>query len=193
MSNRYSTAESPLPGHFYGLRVTETNAVFLLDCSSSMRGSRIERLRKELEAALSTMDESMHFAVIPFGGIDMPMFPRSGMTPATEKERNAAIRFIKKRRAGGQTPMLQAIRSVFTRLINRTATTGVPVDAIYLLSDGQATDAMPDRLLDNVDRINSRALIRIHTVSIGADSELLYKLAQRNHGRYSVMTEDAEE
>lgn len=181
-------AESPRDGYFYGLEIMETNVIFLVDCSRSMRGEKIEHLRKEVNAALAGMSATNRFVVIPFGGYDPAMFPPRGLTVLSSLQRGRAAKYMARQRAAGKTPMLQAIKSTFPRVINRAAAAGLRVDAIYLLSDGEASDAKPEKLLEEVDRINRKTRVRIHTISMGQASQLLQDLAVRNEGRHRTVS-----
>ena len=113
---------------FYGLPVVETNTVFLLDFSSSMRGERIKRLRQEFTSVLEGMSDRRRFGIILFCGLGTPRFPIKGLASADAKRKKAALKFIK-RPPNGKTPMLSAFDSAFFRLVRKDAKPEQRVDA----------------------------------------------------------------
>ena len=61
------------------------------------------------------------------------------------------------------------------------------VEAIYLLSDGEASGGKFSRDSDILREVAKRNRYRraiIHVVAVGYDSSLLQKLASKNGGRY---------
>jgi len=178
--------EDPPSYDFYGLPVVETNTVFLLDYSGSMRGDRIRQLRKEMASVLEGMGEKRRFGIILFTGLGTLRYPLKGLAPADKRRKQRALKFLK-RPPNGKTPMLKAFRDVSTRLVEKAATPEQRVDAIYLLSDGEASDAKPEALLKEVDRMNRKAGVIIHSISIGTKSETLAELARMHSGRHKTV------
>ncbi|MEM7014926.1 MAG: VWA domain-containing protein [Verrucomicrobiota bacterium] len=161
---------------FYGVKLEGQHILFLLDSSGSMQGARIETLKRELRGLLHSMDESYQFGMVLF---PMDKFPSRGIEPATEKFKEKAYRFIDRMSAAGGTPLTDAVEYAFEKVIEEHN-----VDTIYILTDGAPSKPEEDvRIM--IQDYNEMALSRIHTISIGQDSDFLMNVAIDNGGNYA--------
>ncbi|HEU4561989.1 MAG TPA: hypothetical protein VFS20_29450 [Longimicrobium sp.] len=101
---------------------------------------------------------------------------KTGVHPATEAA--AALPWIGMQSASGGTSIRAALQAAF-------AVRGV--DAIYLLSDGEPTDADPNTILAEVAQWNRTRRVRVHTIGVGDDrgEPFLCALAEQNNGLYT--------
>ncbi len=176
---------------FYNVRVTGRRLVFILDRSGSMnlsagssRNRRITRLKDELIQMLDAMNKDTipyHLALLFFAG--NRMYPHRTLTEVDAAMIERAKEKIEKVSAQGATPMHHALEYFFETILERE-----DVDTIYLLSDGEPTDAKADEILSLVARHNYIHQVTINAISIGQESELLKQLADGNNGNYT--TED---
>jgi uncharacterized protein YegL len=130
---------------------------------------------RELTEAILTLRSGTPFTIITFGGSVSEW--REGFVRTNSTTRILATTHVQRLSAGGGTPMLQALRRAFARR---------DVQTIFLVSDGAPTDASAGEVIRVIQALNSRRLVAVHTIGVGADqqSELLCQLAQENHGVY---------
>ena len=163
---------------FYGIRLEGKHILFLLDVSGSMQGDLIETLKRELKNLLLAMDDSYQFGFVLF---PLDKYPKRGIEPASERFKEKADRFIDRMYAGGSTPLSNAVEYAFEDVV-----IDHNVDTIYILTDGEP-DNPEASVLALVANYNAEARARIHTISIGQDSEFLQTLANQNGGIYSQL------
>lgn len=63
---KFFDLDCPEPS-YHGRDLHRGNLLFILDTSTSMRGSRVERARRELIGAIHGLNEDYHFGVVTFG------------------------------------------------------------------------------------------------------------------------------
>ena len=81
--------------------------------------------------------------------------------------------------AGGATPMRNAVEAAFD-----AADSGQLIDTLYILSDGEPTDASASNVLRTVSKRNKDHYMVIHTIAIGEDSALLKTISQEHEGNH---------
>jgi Ca-activated chloride channel family protein len=87
--------------------------VFLLDCSGSMNGQPLERVKQAVTAALRGMDGRDTFQVITFA--DHPEVMTPGPIPATPENRRLGLAYVAGLRSEGGTEMLSGMRAAIQR------------------------------------------------------------------------------
>ncbi len=90
-------------------QVTPKELVFVLDTSGSMAGFPIEKAKETMKLALEGLHPQDTFNLITFAGNTRVLFPQP--VPATRANLQKAQVFLKFRRGGGGTEMMQAIRT----------------------------------------------------------------------------------
>jgi hypothetical protein len=176
-------------GKFFGIQVESQRVLFIVDVSGSMlesvygryvgkRGAaRIDVARQELTAAIESLEPSALFNVIAFStGVAKWRPDISGSnTPALRAQ---ALQWVERLGANGATNLYDSLKQGFA---------DKDVDMIYLMSDGEPTNGEvidPARIRAEVAYWNRHRKVKIHTVAIGANLEILEWLAADSGGKH---------
>lgn len=170
---------------YYGIPLISERVVFVVDVSGSMAAqvgtggrTRLDEAKRQLKRVVEATPKHFQFDIVPFQSTESAVF--GALSPATEQARTTALAQIEALVPRGGTNVHAALQRAF-------ASDGV--DTIYLLSDGspsagEITD--PDELADEVARWNRTRQVRIHCISIGADSAMLKRIAEDSGGEYAT-------
>lgn len=136
--------------------------------------NKLGAAKRELIPAIRGLDESTTFNIIAFG--DNIRVWKNDLIPATATNRNTGAVYVDRLSADGGTPMNAALERAFQ----------FRAQTIFLLTDGQPTDASAQSILELVGRLNSRRTTTVHTVGLGPDqdADFLADLAEQNGGRF---------
>jgi uncharacterized protein YegL len=147
----------------------------LVGGQAASEATKLGGAKRELIPALQGLPEATSFSIITFGQDSKPWL--RGMVPASTENRDLAVVFIKQLAADGGTPTHKALEQAFSY---------PDVGAIFLLSDGQPTDASQDQIVQYVRQLNAGRGVMVSTVGLGADQDerFLTTLANDNGGRY---------
>ena len=170
---------------YWGLSIHSTRVAFLVDTSGSMRepfgtgdGTRLDEAEHQLQNVLSKLPKGAQANVVTFAARPTQMFPE--LQKLSGRRKKDAASFLAALESKGPTNLYSGLRSVF----------GDPgVDTVVVLSDGRPSagwETAPDGLLELARVWNAGRMVRIHTVALGAPSELLEKLAQATGGEHRV-------
>jgi uncharacterized protein YegL len=131
--------------------------------------------KRELIPVIRGLDASSRFTVLTFG--DNTRLWRDELVEASAANKNLATAHVNGLDANGGTPILGAIERAFQV---RGATT------LFLMTDGEPTDASADRILERTRQLNASRRMVIHTVGLGADQneDFLRTLAEQNGGTF---------
>ena len=172
-----------MAAEFYDREVTGKNILFLLDCSGSMlqpayesSGSRLDRLKSELEGLLEQLDEEyeLGFVLFPHDAL-----PSRGIAKLDTSFLKKAGKFIEDLEAEGPTPMGEALNYSYLKVVAK-----YNVDTIYLLSDGEPTDVTEAELMIRMMGFVDDFGVTVNTISIGEQSNLLEEIARLTGGKY---------
>ncbi|XP_042261666.1 inter-alpha-trypsin inhibitor heavy chain H3-like [Thunnus maccoyii] len=125
------------------------NVVFVIDRSTSMRGTKIQQTREAMLAIIEDLDEEDYFALIQFDSIIDPW--KESLTKATKENVAEAMAHIGKLSARGATNINDAVLRGVNMLVKDRQENKLPegsIDMIILLTDG-----MPNTGESNVPRI----------------------------------------
>ena len=177
---------------FFGIGIESHRVIFVVDTSGSMleslyghqygkRGaSRIDVAKQELTQSIKSLEEGSLFNVIVFSsGVDR--WIRSGIASSSEATRQAALTWIERLGAAGATNLYDAIKLAFD---------DKDVDTIVVLSDGEPTSGEivdPHRIREEVAFWNKHRRVKIHTVAIGGNLEVLEWLSADSGGDHVRM------
>ncbi len=142
-------------------------------------GSKMGAAKRALIPAVRGLEPPSRYAVVTFGGqVDTW---HEQMVPAAPAQQNIDIVRINQVAASGGTPMLGALERGFQY---------PEATAIFLLTDGQPTDAGNAAILSRVAALNSNRRVAIYTIGFGDDKDIafLQRLAQENGGEYIDQT-----
>merc|ERR1712183_1008020 len=165
--------------------------VFVLDTSGSMSGEKIEQLKDAMFTVLEDLTESDFFNIIEFNS-EVKHWSREefGDTitefyPATEENKNKAIKSVIELSAGGGTHLNDAILAgldVAETALQREALPKDVKSLIVFLTDGLGS--LPsDVLKSNIKTKNRELQVPVFTVAFGADTDisLLQSIASQNN------------
>jgi HEAT repeat protein len=169
---------------FYGLPIDSTAVSFVIDVSGSMSSKtgtgegipKIDAAKRALQSVIKRCDPKLEFNLIWFQSTARSW--ETQLVKADKEARTRAQDFVRQMRAGGGTNVYEALEMAFK---------DPKVDTIYLLSDGAPSGGKINdvqELADEVRRWNRLRRIKIHGISIGADSVLLKRLAEESGGLY---------
>ena len=179
-------------GGFFGVQVKSGDRIiFLLDVSGSMTitdsGCQLSRHQLMRNEMIKCLDAGYKDAIQENGdGVylivcfsnDCIFFPASQriVNFSSKSQLQQARDFVRKFQIGGGTDMLAAWQKIVP-LIKRHE-----IRTVCFLSDGDPTDCSPEGLLKFLKHSVPR--LRIHTFSMGKDSELLKDTAKQHKGTY---------
>ncbi len=148
-------------------------AVYVLDCSGSMQGSRIESAVRAVKASLRSLSPRDRVQIIAFSDSLTKFRPRP--TPATADTIEAAIRWLDRIEADGGTNALEPLRLACTSKVASKR-----VRTVLLITDGDV--ANDQEILELTQSMDPAA--RLFTLGIGkAPSHgLLSRLARLGGG-----------
>jgi hypothetical protein len=137
--------------------------------------TKLAGAKRQLIPTIDTLPTTATFNVVVFG-TGVRLWQRN-LVEATETHKESAIAFLRQLSASGSTDALKALEQTFS----------LPgVDQVFFISDGNPTDARPDDILQQVQRVNRDRRLHIHTVGLGKDQnvDFLQRLASDNQGIY---------
>merc|ERR1712110_490176 len=165
--------------------------VFVLDTSGSMGGEKIQQLKDAMFTVLEDLTESDFFNMIEFNS-DVSHWSGEGFTgsniefyPATEENKNKAIKSVIKLSAGGGTNLNDAILAgleVAETALQREALPKDVESLIVFLTDGLGSTSA-DVIKSNIKTKNRDLQVPVFTVAFGADTDLslLQSIASQNN------------
>ncbi len=186
------TERTRAPAKFFGLKIESHRVIFVVDVSGSMieamygkeydgrPAARIDIARVEVINAIKNLDSNALFNVYAFSsGVEKWKEESSGTNNADS--RAAAIEWVQRLGASGGTNIYDSLELAFA---------DPDVDTIYLMSDGEPTVGAvidPHRIREDVAFWNRHRKIKIHTVAVGGNLEILEWLATDSGGRHIKM------
>jgi HEAT repeat protein len=165
---------------FYGIELHTDAAAFVCDISGSMKGDRIETLKKQLKIVVTRFPPEGKFNLVFFNDHAFAWAKR--LVPATARNKKRALGLIQGLEANGATNIWDALGA---------ALADKNVDTVVLLTDGMPT-ASKDPKMRNINAIaveflnrNRKRMVLLHVVSIGQSSPQLRAMARLSGGTYT--------
>jgi len=168
---------------FYGLPLDSDRVIFVVDQSGSMnagdprsRRTRLTTAVEEVLAAVARLGPADRVNVIFFETTIHPW--RTRLAKLSSSNRAALEKHMREQRPKGGTNLYDGLE---------LALQDKQVDSVFLLSDGMPGSGkfvMAADILRAVSHLNRTRRIAIHCISVGADSDLLKKMAAQNWGKY---------
>jgi len=167
---------------FFGIQIVSTRVIFIIDTSGSMsdvvhgrfvgrrQASRIDVAKEELTKSIKGLDDGSLFNIYAFS-FGIGRWLKSGIAASSKHTREAAFKWIERLGAGGPTNLYDTLKLAFE---------DPDVDTLYVLSDGEPTSGMeldPHRIREDVKTWNRHRRIKIHTIAIGGNLDVLEWLA----------------
>lgn len=171
---------------YYGIPMVSDRVVFVVDVSGSMTAkigtggnrSRLDEAKRQLKRVIESRPKEFVFNVVSFHSTVDTIFDR--MTRMAGRSRAEAIKRVDALEPIGATNVHDALKRAFEE---------TDLDTIYLLSDGAPSAGPitdPDQLADTVKQWNRTRRLRIHCISIGAESKMLRRIAEESGGDYAT-------
>lgn len=156
--------------------------IFVIDCSGSMSGEKIEQARNALKFVLRNLREGDLFNIIAYDSDVRSYQPE--LQRFSKKQRDEALAFVDGIDAGGSTNLHGAL----LRAVEMAPDDDERPTYIVFLTDGRPTTGVTNeaKIVQAVKKANRNAA-RLYTFGLGFDvnSRLLDKLARGNRG-YTV-------
>ncbi|EFA82589.1 type A von Willebrand factor domain-containing protein [Heterostelium album PN500] len=156
--------------------------IFVLDCSGSMSGRRIQKAKAVLQLIMRSLNENIKFNIVRFGSSFVKVYPRSTVyNDETLSSVSTQIQFFDADLGG--TELFPAIRDI----LSTEADPAYPRQ-VFVLTDGEIYDRK--QLISYVAKESSST--RIFTVGIGGqvDRELVIGLSNSCKGFYDFIAEN---
>jgi hypothetical protein len=175
---------------FFGIRLESHRVIFIVDVSGSMLESvygrnmgkagkpRIDVARDELTQCIKSLDPTAKFNVFAFSN-GVERWNKEGVADNTDANRQAALTWVERLGAAGGTNIFDSLEFAFQ---------DPEVDTIYFLSDGEPTAGAlidPHRIREEVAFWNRHRRIKIHTIAVGGNFEILEWLAKDSGGDHA--------
>ncbi|HIE69323.1 MAG TPA: hypothetical protein EYP98_03730 [Planctomycetes bacterium] len=142
--------------------------------------ARIDIAKKELAQAVKNLDPGALFNIYAFSN-GVARWDPKGIGANSSTTRQEALTWIERLGASGGTNLYDAVREGFE---------DKDVDTIFILSDGEPTvgdEIDPFRIREDVAKWNKYRKIKINTIAIGGNLEVLEWLAKDAGGTYRQM------
>jgi hypothetical protein len=183
--NRFRTT---VASTFFGIPSTGQRVVFVLDLSGSMsaamqspetgtragpptRTTRLDVAKQQLLACVDGLAETTYFNVVMFDG-DVRIWS-DNLVPATAGQRKQLRDDLARLQPSGGTNLWGGLQRAFGLRVSRPAERyALPVDEVFLLSDGMPTVGEvtdPHTILDLTAERLRVAPLRLHTIFLGRD------------------------
>jgi Mg-chelatase subunit ChlD len=212
-------AEPKEPTDYYGIKSRSKRIVYVIDTSGSMEkeirggeavtpkpgekplpsGPKIEIAKSELKNAIRQLPDDAYFNIITFNHLVHRW--EKEMVKASQKNKNAAYKFVRRLKPKGSTYTYGALKEAFklAGMGARDPQYDSGVDTIFLLSDGAPTDQTfptskpmdPEIILKAVKEWNQLRKVVIHAIAIDpqisgkAFIRFMRDLARQNGGQYT--------
>ncbi len=186
---RRLTARTTASAQFFGIQVESRRVVFVVDVSGSMiesmygryvgkRGAtRIDVAKQELKQAIAGLEPGTLFNVLAFAS-SVVGWQKQGVVAYDDASRAAVFEWIDRLGANGATNLYDSLKLAFA---------DPDVDTIFVMSDGEPTNGEvidPHRIRLDVAFWNAHRKIKVHTIAIGGNLEVLEWLARDAGGTY---------
>lgn len=163
---------------FFGVRGNGNAVAYVVDCSSSMAGPPLERLKRELIYSIADLPEKSRFVVIFFNDRAIPMQAMPAFLSADAGNKVKARDWIHAVPAEGGTDPSMALGMAMA----------MKPSAIFLMTDGQFSFPFPDGVMVMLkNRAEFRA--RVNTIAFGrhAAARHLQVIAALTGGQFAAV------
>ncbi len=159
-------------GTFFNSRVRGRNFVYVVDCSGSMRGRKMQAAKEELIRSIKDLTLRQRFFIIFYSSGFNPMLPTPNLVEATDENKELAQAWIESIGAGGGTRPNEAMVIALQ----------LRPDAVWLLSDGEFNDRIS--AINTINNANMYVGVKIHTIAYynSGQGRLDLDMIAKNHG-----------
>lgn len=168
----------PALGLFYSMNIYSDHFSYVLDSSNSMKGSKMESLRRNMEDSINSLAAVVHFNITDFGGTLVSLCRKE----LTTNKRNG-IKRVKEMTHSLGTRVYDAIEDG----------SGIDgVDTVFLLTDGMPTRGQLNRWADlyrAMTIMNRYRPLCISTIAFEPSPSAIAALKQMAHENYGLSGE----
>lgn len=168
----------PALGSFYGMNIYSDHFSYVLDSSNSMKGSRMESLRRNMEESINSLTPGVYFNITDFGGTLVSLCRKELTT-----NKRSGIKRVKEMTHSLGTRVYDAIEEG----------SGIEgVDTVFLLTDGMPTRGQLNRWTDlyrAMTLMNRYRPLCISTVAFEPSPSATAALKQMAHENYGLSGE----
>lgn len=163
---------------FFGVKAKGKSLVYVVDCSSSMVGMPIERLRRELASSIRELPRQCRFTVIFFNSTAIPMGGSPSMNAADSKAKQRAVKWVNSIPADGGTDPCDALRMAMS----------LAPSAIFLMTDGEFAYPFAPDVMKMIEGCSENDM-RVNTVAFGAQAAVgpLRAIADATGGTHAIV------
>ena len=160
---------------FFGIKASGRRFVFVTDCSGSMEGPLLQKLKDELRKTVTTLPEAAEFYIVFFNHTSIPM-PSPKCVRASKTNVQHFLAWADQVQSDGGTDPSHALEVALT----------LRPTTVFLLTDG-VFDPAPTA--EVINRLNRAREIRINTIAIGEQraEPVLRGIAEANRGIYRFL------
>lgn len=168
----------------------QVNVALVIDISTSMRGQKIEVVKKSMHKFINALNEGDYLSVSVFSTDASVLLP----TTRLGKDRKEILSLIDQISVNGMTNLNAGMELGYTEALKRhTANTN---SRVILLTDGETNQGEidPEKIVQNSNRYTKRG-INISTIGVGQslDFDLLRQLADEGKGTNYFLGDNTED
>jgi len=173
----YNTYYIKMPDTTHGCRHYKYTNLFLVDCSTSMEGYKMDKTKEALRLFINSLDIKTKYNIIQFGSTYHKMYSED--VEYTESNVKDTIKKINRIDADyGETKLLRPINYILDHY-------GDSFTNVFILTDGKVEDKK-----DVINSINKKRkkLLRFFTIGFGTDSDRDFceNVAKAGAGMYNM-------
>lgn len=159
----------------YGVKASGRRFIFVTDCSGSMRGQPLRRLKEQLRKSISDLPAKAEFYIVFFNDKAIPM-PSSTCIQATPAHFRKYLDWADQVQNDGGTDPSQALNLALA----------LDPSVVFLLTDGIF---QPRPTLEAIEKLNRDHTVQINTIAIGerGAEPVLRRIAEENKGTYTFV------
>lgn len=160
---------------FYGVKATGRRFVFVTDCSSSMQGEPLQRLKEQLRKSIDGLPAKAEFYIVFFNDRAIPM-PSAACVQAAPRHVRAYLDWMDRVQSTGGTDPSQAMNIALA----------LKPSVVFLLTDGMFQPGPTEAVIGS---LNEDRKVQINTIAIGerGSEPVLQRIAKENRGTYTFV------
>lgn len=178
---------------FFGSRTSRRRICYLVDCSGSMSGM-FGWVQQQLRQSIENLEQDQYFYIIFFGNDRIFKFGDGKLVRASNKNKQAAFKFIDSVQPAGKADAFSALRSAIQ---TRDAAGSAP-SLVYFLTDGFELAAENSNLSEQ--QITSYLKVYAPSIQFNTigfwpqeqDRKVLEAMARESGGQFIIITDEYE-
>ncbi|SHF54936.1 vWA domain-containing protein [Dysgonomonas macrotermitis] len=178
------------PAEYHRCSDKQVNVALVIDISTSMRGQKIEVVKKSMHKFINALNEGDYLSVSVFSTDASVLLP----TTRLGKDRKEILSLIDQISVNGMTNLNAGMELGYTEALKRHAEN--TNSRVILLTDGETNQGEidPEKIVQNSNRYTKRG-INISTIGVGQslDFDLLRQLADEGRGTNYFLGDNTED